>query len=74
MVNKKLKSKSNIFAEYRQGKNITIPVFLILTSRKQTSAGNIIDLGVNKSFNIIKDVKKILTQDFWLILFLECYK
>jgi len=36
----------------------------LLTAIKIAVAGNIIDLGVNKSFNIVKDVKDILNQDF----------
>ncbi|MCF6181598.1 ARMT1-like domain-containing protein [Lutibacter sp.] len=36
----------------------------LLSAIKIAIAGNIIDLGVNKSFNIVKDVKIILKQDF----------
>ena len=36
----------------------------LLTAIKIAIAGNIIDLGVNKSFDIVKDVKHILKQDF----------
>jgi hypothetical protein len=35
----------------------------LLTAIKIAIAGNIIDLGVNKSFNIVKDVKNILNQN-----------
>jgi len=36
----------------------------LLSAIKIAIAGNIIDLGVNKSFDIIKDVRNILKQDF----------
>ena len=36
----------------------------ILTAIKIAIAGNIIDMGVNKTFDIVKDVKNILNQDF----------
>jgi len=36
----------------------------LLTAIKIAVAGNIIDLGVNKSFNILTDVKNILNQEF----------
>ncbi|MCK4907337.1 MAG: DUF89 family protein [Spirochaetes bacterium] len=36
----------------------------LLTAIRIAIAGNVIDLGVNKDFNIVKDVQKILKQDF----------
>lgn len=36
----------------------------LLTAVRLAIAGNVIDLGVNKEFDIVQDVKKILTQDF----------
>ncbi|MDY0342999.1 MAG: ARMT1-like domain-containing protein [Lentimicrobium sp.] len=36
----------------------------LLTAIKIAIAGNIIDLGVNKAFDIVTDVKTILSQDF----------
>ncbi len=36
----------------------------LLTAVKTAIAGNIIDLGINKSFDILKDVVDILKQDF----------
>jgi len=36
----------------------------LLTAIRIAIAGNVIDLGVNKSFDIVKDVKNILKQDF----------
>ncbi len=36
----------------------------LLTAIRIAIAGNVIDLGVNKSFNIIDDLQKILKQDF----------
>ena len=36
----------------------------LLTSLRLAIAGNVIDLGVNKKFNIVEDVEKILHQDF----------
>jgi hypothetical protein len=36
----------------------------LLTAIRIAIAGNVIDLGVNKEFNIVDDLKKILTQDF----------
>ena len=36
----------------------------LLTAIRIAIAGNVIDLGVKKSFDIVKDVKKILKQDF----------
>ncbi|MFP4023670.1 MAG: damage-control phosphatase ARMT1 family protein [Thiohalospira sp.] len=36
----------------------------LLTAIRIAIAGNVIDLGVNKSFNIIEDLHKILKQDF----------
>lgn len=43
----------------------------LLTAVKIAIAGNVIDLGVNKEFNITKDVKKILKQDFAICDFNE---
>ncbi|MEA1875506.1 MAG: ARMT1-like domain-containing protein [Bacteroidota bacterium] len=39
----------------------------LLTAIKIAIAGNIIDLGVNKEFNIVRDVKNILEQDFAIL-------
>jgi len=39
----------------------------LLTAIKIAIAGNIIDLGVNKEFNIVTDVKEILEQDFAIL-------
>jgi len=36
----------------------------LLTAIKIAIAGNMIDLGVNKDFNVISDVRKMLQQDF----------
>jgi damage-control phosphatase, subfamily I len=36
----------------------------LLTAIRIAIAGNVIDLGVNKEFNIVDDLKKILKQDF----------
>ncbi len=36
----------------------------LLTAIRLAVAGNVIDLGVDKKFNIVEDVKKILYQDF----------
>lgn len=36
----------------------------LLTAIRIAIAGNVIDLGVNKSFNIIDDLQKVLKQDF----------
>lgn len=36
----------------------------LLTAIKVAIAGNIIDLGVRREFNIVEDVRKILQQDF----------
>jgi len=36
----------------------------LLTAIRIAIAGNVIDLGVNKSFDIVKDVQRILKQDF----------
>ncbi len=36
----------------------------LLTAIRIAIAGNVIDLGVNKKFNIVDDLKKILKQDF----------
>ena len=36
----------------------------LLTAVRLAIAGNVIDLGMDKEFNIVKDVKKILKQDF----------
>lgn len=38
----------------------------LLTAIRIAIAGNVIDLGVKKSFNIVEDVKSILKQDFGL--------
>ncbi|MEA1981224.1 MAG: ARMT1-like domain-containing protein [candidate division Zixibacteria bacterium] len=39
----------------------------LLTAIRIAIAGNIIDLGVNKEFNIVTDVKNILEQDFAIL-------
>ncbi|MCK5171357.1 MAG: DUF89 family protein, partial [Bacteroidales bacterium] len=36
----------------------------LLTAIRIAIAGNVIDLGVNKKFNIVDDIKQILKQDF----------
>jgi uncharacterized protein with ATP-grasp and redox domains len=36
----------------------------LLTAIRIAIAGNVIDLGVNKKFNIVEDLQKILKQDF----------
>ena len=36
----------------------------LLTAIRLAIAGNVIDLGVNKKFNLVEDVQKILKQDF----------
>lgn len=36
----------------------------LLTAIRIAIAGNVIDLGINKTFDIVKDVQKILHQDF----------
>lgn len=36
----------------------------LLTAIRLAIAGNVIDLGINKTFNIVQDVKKILVRDF----------
>ena len=36
----------------------------LLTAIRIAIAGNVIDLGVNKNFNIVDDIKQILKQDF----------
>ncbi len=39
----------------------------LLTAIRIAIAGNVIDLGVNKKFNLIEDVAKILKQDFAIL-------
>ena len=46
----------------------------LLTSIRIAIAGNVIDLGVNKEFNIVEDVKKILKQEFVILDFNEFKK
>jgi len=36
----------------------------LLTAVRIAIAGNVIDLGIDKAFDIVKEVKKVLTQDF----------
>lgn len=36
----------------------------LLTAIRIAIAGNVIDLGINKTFDLVKDVEKILAQDF----------
>ncbi len=43
----------------------------LLTAIRIAIAGNVIDLGVGKDFNILEDVKKILVQDFAIFDFEE---
>jgi len=43
----------------------------LLTAIRIAIAGNVIDLGVNKEFNIIKDLEKTLRQDFAILHFNE---
>ncbi len=38
----------------------------LLTAIRIAIAGNVIDLGINKPFNLLEDIKKILTQEFAL--------
>ena len=46
----------------------------LLVAIKIAIAGNIIDMGVNKSFDIIKDVNQILKQDFAIFDYLAFQK
>jgi len=41
----------------------------LLTAIRIAIAGNVIDLGVNKKFNLVEDVSKILKQDFAILDF-----
>ena len=41
----------------------------LLTAIRIAIAGNVIDLGVNKKFNLVEDVQKILKQDFAILDF-----
>ena len=41
----------------------------LLTAIRIAIAGNVIDLGVNKKFNLVEDVSKILKQDFAIMDF-----
>lgn len=41
----------------------------LLTAIRIAIAGNVIDLGVNKKFNLVEDVRKILKQDFAILDF-----
>jgi uncharacterized protein with ATP-grasp and redox domains len=41
----------------------------LLTAIRMAIAGNVIDLGVNKKFNLVEDVQKILKQDFAILDF-----
>lgn len=41
----------------------------LLTAIRMAIAGNVIDLGVNKKFNLVEDVYKILEQDFAIMHF-----
>lgn len=41
----------------------------LLTAIRIAIAGNVIDLGVNKKFNLVEDVQKILKQDFAIMDF-----
>ncbi|MCD4697359.1 MAG: ARMT1-like domain-containing protein [Bacteroidales bacterium] len=43
----------------------------LITAIRIAIAGNVIDLGVGKEFNIVKDVNKILVQDFAIFDFEE---
>ncbi len=43
----------------------------LLTAIRIAIAGNVIDLGVNKEFNLIEDIKTILKQDFGILHFNE---
>ena len=43
----------------------------LLTAIRIAIAGNVIDLGVGKEFNILKDVEKILVQEFAILDFEE---
>jgi len=36
----------------------------LLTAIRLAIAGNVIDLGINKTFNLVADIRKILSQDF----------
>jgi len=46
----------------------------LLTAIRIAIAGNVIDLGVDKEFNIVKDVKEILQQEFGVFDFNEFEK
>ena len=46
----------------------------LLTAIRIAIAGNVIDLGVGKDFNIVEDVKKILHQEFGILDFSEFEK
>ena len=46
----------------------------LLTAIRVAIAGNVIDFGVNKEFNLIEDVNKILKQDFAILHFDEFKK
>ena len=41
----------------------------LITAIRIAIAGNVIDLGVNKKFNLVEDVRKILKQDFAILDF-----
>lgn len=46
----------------------------LLTAIRIAIAGNVIDLGMSKEFNIVEDVRKILKQDFAILDFNEFVK
>lgn len=46
----------------------------LLTAIRIAIAGNVIDLGMSKKFNIVEDVRKILKQDFAILDFNEFVK
>ncbi|MBC8486709.1 MAG: DUF89 family protein [Bacteroidetes bacterium] len=46
----------------------------LLTAVRLSIAGNIIDFGINKEFNLVKDIRQILIQDFGIFHFDEFVK
>jgi len=60
-----IKEANSIYAELE--KWVEMSDDKLLTAIKIAIAGNVIDMGVNKSFNIIKDIKKTLHQDFGIL-------
>ncbi|MCD4790765.1 MAG: ARMT1-like domain-containing protein [Bacteroidales bacterium] len=46
----------------------------LLTAVRLSIAGNIIDFGINKKFNLVEDIRRILIQDFGIFHFDEFVK